>query len=408
MSQLVIKRLGHLGHGIADGPDGDIFIPYTLPDEEIEGQIDAGRIANPRILTPSPDRIAAPCSHFKSCGGCALQHAKDEFVASWKTEIVKSALAAHGIHPPIRPIETSSAFSRRRASLAGRRTKKGAIVGFHAKAAETILPIPNCTLLHPDIIAAIPSLEGLTILGASRKGSVSIAVARSESGLDVDVNGAKHADGPLLATLGVYCDQHQFARLSWNGEVVATRIAPTQKFGPARVIPPPGAFLQATCEGQDFLTTAILEILRPAQKVVDLFAGCGTFSLPIAEFANVHAVEGEQDLLDALLDGHRKTPTLKPLTIETRDLFRRPLMADELNKFDAVVIDPPRAGSVAQTTELAKSAIANIAFVSCNPITFARDALILVESGYKINWVVPVDQFRWSPHIELVASLSRT
>lgn len=407
MTGFKIKRLGHQGDGIANGPNGDIFAPYTLPGEEIDGEITGGRIASPRILTPSSSRIKAPCSHFKSCGGCALQHASDEYLANWKAEIVQSAMAAQGIDAPLRPIATSPASSRRRASLAGRRTKKGALVGFHAKASDTILPIPNCTLLHPTILAAVPVFEELTILGASRKNTITIASTVSENGLDLDLQGVKPADGPLLSMLGRVCETHALARLSWNGEVVAMRTAPVQNFGAAKVTPPPGAFLQATIEGQTALTEAVQEIIHPAKQVADLFAGCGTFSLPLASRAAIHAVEGEETLLAALTQSHRQTPDLRPLTVETRDLFRRPLQADELNRFDAVVIDPPRAGASAQTNELAKSQISKIAFVSCNPITFARDAAVLVKAGFQIDWIKPVDQFRWSPHVELVAAFSR-
>jgi 23S rRNA (uracil1939-C5)-methyltransferase len=407
MTKFIIKRLGHQGDGIADGPNDDIFAPFTLPGEEIEGELDGGRIAAPRILTPSASRVKAPCGHFKACGGCALQHASDGFVADWKVEIIRSALLARNIDAAFRPIVSSPANSRRRATLAGKRTKKGAMVGFHGKASDTIQPIPNCTLLQPEIITAIPVFEELTRLGASRRNTIAIAVSQSENGLDVDVLGARAADGPLLATLGVFCETHKSARLSWNGEVVAMRAAPAQLFSGMPVIPPPGAFLQATAEGQKTLTDAVLEIVLSASCVVDLFAGCGTFSLPLAKNALVHAVEGEETLLTTLEGGHRNACDLKPLSVETRDLFRRPLLAEELNQFDAVVIDPPRAGAKAQTAELAKSKVETIAFVSCNPITFARDAAVLIAAGFQINWIQPVDQFRWSPHVELVASFHR-
>ncbi|MFT5005258.1 MAG: 23S rRNA (uracil1939-C5)-methyltransferase [Paracoccaceae bacterium] len=407
MTSLIVKRLGHHGDGIAKGPNGDIFAPYVLPDEEIDGDIEGGRISIPRVLTASADRVKAPCSHFKSCGGCALQHASDGFLADWKIQLIRSALAAHDIEAAFRPIATSSPKTRRRANLAGRRTKKGALVGLNGKASNTILPIPNCTLLHPDILAAIPVFEELTVLGASRKNTIGIAVTLSENGLDVDLQGVKPADGPLLATLGGFCETHRLARLSWNSDVIAQRVAPLQIFGTTAVIPPPGAFLQATQQGQSALTDAVNEIVKSASRVVDVFAGCGTFSLPLAQNATVHAVEGEETLLAALEHGHRANPDLNPLTTEVRDLFRRPLLAAELNKFDAVVIDPPRAGAKAQTAELVKSGITKIAFVSCNPITFARDAAVLIEGGFQIDWIKPIDQFRWSPHVELVAAFSR-
>jgi 23S rRNA (uracil1939-C5)-methyltransferase len=407
MNKLTIRQLGNQGDGIADGPEGEVFVHFALPNELVEGEISSGRMASPRILIPSDQRIKAPCPHFKTCGGCAMQHASDDLVSEWKSRIVSHALATHGLSVPLHEIATSSANSRRRATLTGRRTKKGAMVGFHGRASDTIVAIPSCTLLHPDILAAIPVFETLTRLGASRSAPVAIAVTRSDAGLDVGVSGAKLADGPLLVELGSLCEQNKLARLSWNAEVIAMRAAPTQTFGPASVTPPPAAFLQATRAGQEALTDAVLSVLNPAARVVDLFAGCGTFSLPAAQLAEVHAVEGEAEPLDALLAGAKSAAGLKPVSIEVRDLFRRPLLTGELNKFDAVIIDPPRTGAKAQTAELAQSSIGKIAFVSCNPVTFARDAATLIAGGYSLNWVKPVDQFRWSTHVELVASFSR-
>ena len=404
---LTIDRLGHHGDGIANGPDGDIYVPYTLPGEVIEGECDGNRIAAPKVVTSSDMRVKAPCPHFKSCGGCAMQHAAPAFLAGWKQEIVQTALAAHGISAPFRKIAVSPPASRRRATLTGRRTKKGAMVGFHARASEALIAIPSCTLLHPDIVAGIPVLERLTQLGASRKGEVSLAVTRSDAGLDVAVEGGKDTDGALLAELGQICGQTGLARLSWNGEVIAMRSAPVQTFGRTEVIPPPGAFLQATAEGQLALQAAVSDAIGGARRIADLFAGCGTFTLPLAETAEVAAFESEPAQLAALDQGWRVGHELRTVTTETRDLFRRPLMPQELARFDAVVIDPPRAGAKDQTEILAESVVSRIAFVSCNPVTFARDATTLIAGGYLLDWIQVVDQFPWSPHLELVALFSR-
>ena len=196
------------------------------------------------------------------------------------------------------------------------------------------------------------------------------------------------------------------ARLTWDGEVIATRLPPWQPFGAARVTPPPGAFLQATREGEAAMLRTVEEIVGSASKVVDLFAGCGTFSLPLAKNAEVHAVEGERAMMKALDQGWRMAQGLKKVTTETRDLFRNPLLAREL-RFDAVVIDPPRAGAEAQCLELAQSGVPKVAFVSCNPVTFARDAATLIRGDYQLEWVQVVDQFRWSSHIELVGCFTR-
>ncbi|MBC57053.1 MAG: RNA methyltransferase [Confluentimicrobium sp.] len=401
---LTIRRLGHLGDGIADGP---VFVPLSLPGEVVEGEIADGRMAQPRIITPSSDRVRPPCPHFKSCGGCALQHASDAFVAEWKQGVVRTALAAQGLEGTFRPIITSPPQSRRRAVLAGRRTKKGVLVGFHARASDVVVGIPDCRLLHPDLMAALPALEEIVPLAASRKGEVSFTITRSEAGVDVAVANAKPLDGQLWAALGSLSQRHHLARLAWDGELVVELNAPAQRFGAAHVVPPPGAFLQATAEGQAALTAAVLEAVEDAGTVADLFAGCGTFALPLAARAEVHAVEGDAAMLKALDQGWRRAAGLKAVSTETRDLFRRPLMPDELNRYDAIVIDPPRAGAEAQMARIADSGLATVAAVSCNPVTFARDARMLCDAGFRLNWVQVVDQFRWSPHVELVAHLSR-
>ncbi|WP_108860541.1 class I SAM-dependent RNA methyltransferase [Ruegeria sp. Alg231-54] len=395
-----ISRLGHQGDGIADGP---VYAPRTLPGEVVSGTLLDQFLTEIRVETPSDQRIKAPCRHYKSCGGCQLQHATDGFVADWKVEVVRTALAAQGLEASMRPIHTSPERSRRRATIAVRRTKKGALAGFHGRASDTITEIPDCHLLDPALIAAIPVAEALAILGGSRKGVLAVTLTLSESGLDVAVKGGKPLDGPLESALAQATEKHGLARLSWDGEVIAMRRPPVQRFGHADVVLPPGAFLQATKDGEQALLKAVSEAVGGSKRIVDLFAGSGTFSLPLAEGAEVHAVEGEAAMTQALDQGWRRAQGLKRITTEARDLFRRPLMPDELKSFDAVVIDPPRAGAEAQVTELAQALRPVIAYVSCNPVTFARDAKILVNAGYTLEWVQVVDQFRWSSHTELAA-----
>ena len=404
MTQVTITRLGHKGDGIAEGP---IFAPRTLPGEVVEGVLDGDRIPAPKIVSPSPDRVKAPCRHVNSCGGCALQHASDEFVANWKMGIVREALTARGIEADLAGIETSAPHTRRRATLSVRRTKKGALVGFHAPKSDVITEVPDCHLLHPDLIAAFPVLKELAVLGGSRKGEMSVTATQSEAGLDVSARDGKPLDRALETALGQLGGQRGLARLTWNGEVIATMMPPVQQFGRARVTPPPGAFLQATQAGEAALLATVLDGVRGAKSVVDLFAGSGTFSLPVADHAHVHAVEGIEAMMAALDAGWRHTPGLHRVTTETRDLFRRPLLPDELNQFDAAVIDPPRAGAEAQVEQIAASDLARVAMVSCNPITFARDAEILIRAGFDMRPVKVVDQFRWSTHVEVAAVLTR-
>ena len=404
---LVIDRLGHHGDGIAAGPDGPIFVSQMLPGEEVTGDLAGDRLVNTRIVTPSDQRVRPPCVHARTCGGCLLQHASDAFVAAWKVDVVRSALSGQGLSADFLPILTSPPRSRRRATLSARRTKTGAMIGFHARASDMLVAVPHCQLLHPDLIASFPALESLVKIGGSRSGEVSVTVTQSLGGLDVSVSGGKPMESGLAMELARVVEAFGLARLTWNGEGVALRTMPMQRFGRALVAPPPGAFLQATADGEAALLTAVQAIVGDARRVADLFAGSGTFAIPLAERAEVHAAEGDAAMVAAMEKGWRQADGLRRLTAEVRDLFRRPLEPDELKGFDAVVIDPPRAGADAQFATLAKAGVAVIASVSCNPVTFARDAKVLVQAGYRLSTVQVVDQFRWSPHVELVGKFEK-
>jgi len=405
--QLTVERLGHLGDGIAQGPYGPVIVPRTLPGETLTGTLEGDRLEDIRILTPSSDRIRPPCRHAGPCGGCQVQHVSDGAVRDWRTAVVQAALSAQDLETEFLPMHVSPPQSRRRAALAARRTKKGALVGFHGRASGTIVEIPDCQLLHPKIAAAFPLIETLAVTGGSRKGELAVTVTVSESGLDIAVAGGKPLDVNLRGELARLAEEADLARLTWQDEAVAHRRPAYQTFGRAKVSPPPGAFLQATAEGEAALLADVREIVGPARKVLDLFAGCGTFSLPLAENAEVHAVEGEKAMTSALDRGWRNAQGLKKVTTETRDLFRRPLTADELDRYDAIVLDPPRAGAAAQVAEIASCGVPSIAYVSCNPSTFSRDVRVLVDSGYRLDSLRIADQFRWSAHVELVARLSR-
>lgn len=397
----IVEKMTQAGLGqLADGT----LVERVLPGEEIEVLADGSA----RVITPVVDRVKAPCRHFKSCGGCAVQHASDRFVEGWKTQIVERAVTARDLPFPLRHVHTSPPKSRRRARLSGRRTKKGAMVGFHAKASDALIDVPDCQLLLPGIRAGFPALEALTVIAASRKSEVNLTVTDTLGGLDVHVATEKTLDGPLRIELAGLAEAHDLARLAWNDDVVVTRKSPDQQFGPARVAPPAASFLQATREGEHALVNAVLGSLGKARKVVDLFSGAGTFSLPIAAKCEVHAIEGDAEMLSALDRGWRHATGLKTVTTEVRDLFRRPLEPDELNRFDLAVLDPPRAGAQAQVATVAASDLKSVIMVSCNPVTFARDASALVSAGFAMVWIDVVDQFRWSPHVEVVASFTRT
>ncbi len=405
MTEYVIERLGHLGDGIARGP---IFAPLTLPGEVVEGVLDGDTLHDIRILTPSSDRVRPMCSHFKACGGCQVQHVSDAFQADWKTGIVRAALAANDLEVEFLPMTVSAPRSRRRVTFSVKRTKSGALCGFHTRKSDTIVDVPNCTILHPDLLDARRIAASLAVLGASRKQVMRLSITLCRNGLDVQVSDCKPLTGDMRWQLANLAGDYNLARLTWEDEVVVTRLPPEQLFDGIPVIPPPGAFLQATAEGEDALRNEVADIVSGARRIVDFFAGCGTFALPLSRKSEVHAVEGEADMVAALDQAWRGTTGFKQVTSETRDLFRRPLLLDELQSFDAAVIDPPRVGAVAQIGELAGSGIKTIAYVSCNPVSFARDARILVENGYELRSVRIVDQFRWSAHVELVARFEKT
>ncbi|MDP0927088.1 class I SAM-dependent RNA methyltransferase [Paracoccus onubensis] len=402
MSLWHIDRLGHRGDGIAISEGRRALAALTLPGEEIEGDVQDGRIVSPRILTPSPDRVKPACRHYRSCGGCLLMHASEEFTSHWKTGVVEAALTAQGLEAPVTLTHVSPPRSRRRAVLSGRRTKKGALLGFHARASGIIVDLQECQVLHPAIMQALPILRRIVTAGASRSAELGMTVIHGPEGLDVAVAGGKPLDSALFHHLAQLGEAGDLARLDWDGQAI-TRRPPALPIGRSRLIPPPGAFLQATAEAEAALLAAVCRMTAGARKIVDLFAGCGTFTLPLAEAAQVHAVEGLAAPLGALDAAWRSAKGLQRVTTEIRDLARRPLQAGELRGFDAIVIDPPRNGAEAQAREIANSGVSRVAFIACDPVNFARDAKILTSGGYILSKVEVIDQFRWSPHVETVA-----
>lgn len=403
----VIERLGRRGDGVTHDAEGrQLLAARVLPGEVINGVVEDGRIMAPRILTPAPERVKPACPHYTACGGCALMHGSDRFVADWKVDMVRTALAAHGIEADIAGIATSPEASRRRAVLSARRTKRGVTLGFHARASDTITDLTSCRVLRPRIVAALPILREMVAAGASRGAELSLTVIDSAEGLDVAVTGGKAMTPELSTRLSTLMETGDFARLSWGEDVLLRRL-PAQIMGRARCVPPPGAFLQATAEGEAALLSVIRKSLEGAKRILDLYAGCGTFSLPLAAAADIHAVEGLAAPLQALDAVWRATPGLHQVSTEARDLAARPLQTDELNRFDGAVIDPPRTGAPAQAAELAGSAIPRIAWISCDPVSFARDARQMIDGGYRLGRIYVVDQFRWSPHVETAASFTR-
>jgi 23S rRNA (uracil1939-C5)-methyltransferase len=413
VERLAIARIGRRGDGIAETPAGPLHVPYTLPGETVEvdpwpGHPDRRHLL--KVEVASPQRIAAICPHFGTCGGCALQHWAPLSYRDWKRGLVVEALgqtgftAAAEVVDPL--IEAHGAGRRRAVFHAWRRGRDVLEVGFAALRAHQVVAIDHCPVLAPALKGAIEAAWAIAEALAAERKPLDIQVTATESGLDVDVRGSGPLTSARTGALARLADTHRLARLTRHGEIVSQRALPSLTMGSARVVLPPGAFLQATVAGEAALAALVLEHCGAAKSVGDLFAGVGPFALRLAERAKVVAADQDQNAIAALQEA-AKTPRLKPIAAERRDLFTRPFMAKELARLDAVVFDPPRQGAEAQAGELAASAVPIVVAVSCNPQTFARDAAILAAGGYRLTRVTPVDQFLYSAHVELVARFER-
>jgi len=377
-----IVRLAARGDGVSESGR---FVPLSAPGDGV---------AEDGAVTPGPHRRVPPCRHFPECGGCQLQHVDDEAYGAYLVDRIASALAAQGIAAPgIRPPCLSPPRSRRRAALKA----AGGSVGFNAEASHRIVDMRECHILRPELFALVAPLRRLL------KGRAAAIMILADQGVDLLLEGVG-ADGLEAAeAMTAFARDNRLARLAlddgygpqtiWEPEPVTVTLSGT------RVALPHGAFLQATADGEAALVAAVREAAGGAGIVADLFAGLGTFALALP--GKVYAAEGARDAALALKAAGRG------LFVDHRDLYRRPLDTAELDRFEAVVLDPPRAGAKEQIARLAASTAGRIAYVSCNPATFARDARILIEGGYRLGWVQPVGQFRWSTHVELAASFSR-
>lgn len=411
--RLTIDRLGVQGDGVAetfDGPvrNGAVFVPFALAGETVTARVHAGRAQVISVDVPSPDRHAPRCAHYTVCGGCSLQHLNDAPYLAFKREAVRAALLSRGLEIEPAPVIPVSPRTRRRATFGAMRRNGKAIVGFHTARSHDLVPISDCAVITPGLLALIPRLERLAAIAAPPKGGNVITVTETATGFDVAITGSGKwfsADDRLRLTQEA--SAQGLARISLDGEILLETRAPAIRAGAALLTPPPGGFLQASGEAEAAMLRIVAEAVQGAGYIADLFAGSGTFSLPLASSARVHAVESDEAALAALARATKSAPALKPVTTEIRDLFRRPLTEAELNKFDAVVLDPPRAGAEDQARRLAASKVKRIVYVSCSPATLARDLRLLVDGGYAIDGVTPVDQFLWSAHIEAVAVLRR-
>jgi 23S rRNA (uracil1939-C5)-methyltransferase len=409
--RLAIIRVAHRGDGVAETPAGPIFVPYTLPGETVEVESIPGHPDRRHLLrveTASPERIEPFCPHFGICGGCAIQHWTAPHYREWKRSLVVEALAQAGLDAPVDALIDAHGDGRRRATFHARLGARDILeVGFAALRAHHIVGIDRCPVLAPSLDGAIPAAWAIAEALKPQNKPLDIQATATDAGIDMDVRGSGALNAARMGVLARLAATHKLARLTRHGELIAQRATPTVMVGRAHVTLPPGSFLQATVAGELALARLVQDHVGSAKVIADLFCGLGPFALRLAERARVMAFDADAGAIAALKQATNMTSGLKPIDAETRDLFKRPLYAQELKRVDALVFDPPRQGAEAQARELAKSAVPVVVAVSCNAATFARDARLLVDGGYRLKSITPVDQFRHSAHVEIVAKLER-
>jgi 23S rRNA (uracil1939-C5)-methyltransferase len=411
VDRLVIDHVGHRGDGVALADGMALYVPYSLGGETVEVARVPGHPDRRRPLaveTASPERIAPFCPHFTVCGGCAIQHWQPDRYRAWKRDLVVETLRQARLDCDVAPLIDAHGLGRRRMTLHARMGTHDVLkVGFAAAYSHDIVPVDRCPILDPGLAGALDAAWALAEPLIKTGKPLDIQITATQSGLDVDVRGSGPLPANLIAELSRLAEQHRLARLTRHGELVLMRTPPVIAIGSAQVTLPPGSFLQATVAGEDALAALVSDHCKRAKHIADLFCGVGPFALRLATRARIAAFDSDAGAVGALQKAATATSGLKPVKAEARDLFRRPLVPQELRDFDAVVFDPPRQGAQAQALQLAASKAGLVVAVSCNVATFARDARILVDGGYHLEGVTPVDQFRHTPHVELVARFTR-
>ena len=398
--EVEIVRLGSEGDGVAETPAGPVYVPFALPGER-------WRLADgapSERLSDSPERQSPVCRHFGTCGGCVAQHLSAGLYAKWKEGIIREAFRHRGIDADVCPMKRVAPCSRRRAFLGVERRGKEVKIGFREEGAHTLVDMEECPVLDPSIVAALPRLKEMTRIAMRGDESGRLIVTKLDHGLDVSFdNGVKTLLSDERTKLAALADAAGLARLSVAGDMIVQRGSATLTLGGVAVEPPASIFLQAVPEAERLLIDLVVAALpKKAKRAADLFSGAGTFTFPLARQVKVTAYDSDRRAINALDMGARRTEGLKPIEAIVRDLFREPLSAKELEAFDCVVFDPPRAGAAGQAERLAKSKVPVVIAVSCSAATLARDARTLIDGGYTMGPVVPIDQFLFSPHIEAV------
>ncbi|WP_374534498.1 class I SAM-dependent RNA methyltransferase [Phenylobacterium sp.] len=408
--ETVIEAVGGEGDGIAPGP---LYAPFTLPGERVRLAPGPQRREVEAILAPSPQRVTPPCPHFGVCGGCALQHWEHGAYLAWKVERLVRTLARERIETQILPAFAAAPGARRRLALHARQGRKDAArLGFKTRKSWDVVDIAACPIADPALEAALPAMRRLAApLFEHPKSAPTLHVTLTSTGLDIDITGVERKSGGLSADarmrLAETAAEADFARVTLDGEIAYLARQPTVRFGPATVALPAGSFLQAVPEAEALMTAIAAEAAASAERIADLFCGAGAFTFRLAEVAPVLAADGAAPAIAALQAGVATAPGLHGITAQARDLVRRPVLAEEMKRIDTVVFDPPRAGAAEQAAEIARSGVSRAIGVSCNPATFVRDARTLIDAGFRLERLKPVDQFLWSPHVELVGVFNR-
>jgi 23S rRNA (uracil1939-C5)-methyltransferase len=407
--ELSIAEIGARGDALAGDPKQPIYVPLALPGETVRAKVLGDRAELMEVLAPSPERQDAACAHFGRCGGCQLQHWQDEPYLAWKGARVAKALARAGLHIEVGPAIAAWGEGRRRAALHAQRRGPSVQVGFIERGGARIEAVTQCPVLAAPLQNLLPNLRELAALFLPQRGEIQLQLLLTETGIDCSIKGAGHGhDRAKLEAAAAIAEKLDLARLSADGEPLVARRNPVLKMGVARVAPPPGAFTQPTAMGENILGDLVEEALAGSERVIDLFSGLGTFALRMARHAEVRAVESDEAMLAALKQAADSAGgVLKQVSTLRRDLLRTPLSALEMKKIDAVVMDPPRSGAKLQAEQIGRAGIRRLAYVSCDPATFARDVRVLTDLGFGLRKVVAVDQFRWSPHVEVVGMLER-
>jgi 23S rRNA (uracil1939-C5)-methyltransferase len=402
--EVEIARLGAQGDGIAEMQPQPLYVPFALPGER-------WRLANGGsnvLLRPDPARSKAICSHFGSCGGCVAQHMPEDVYVAWKRAMIIDAFRHRGIIAPVGPLYRVSVASRRRVTLYARRDGKTISFGFHRRGTHHIVDIAECPIAVPRIVAALPALRDMVGPILSGRMEATVHVLATQEGLDVHLTFTKTAHlRQEYSRLAGLAARYGFARLTVERDTLLQARSPSLDFDGVAVVPPPAGFVQAVAEAEQEMIRCVVAAVGNAKRIADLFCGIGTFALPLARFAQVLAIDSREDAVGALGAAARHIQGRKPIEAKVRDLFRTPLGFKELEGFDAIVLDPPAQGAKAQVDQIARSLVRTVIYVSCDPGTLARDARILLDAGYNLESIAPIDQFLYSAHLEAVVVFRR-